>query len=128
MLILYFRLRDVLSLVKEVYGDIDVLMSKSSAYKKSQHTMQKMMQTMFPEEEFFEEYKHPDIKSPSGTDLILDNFCPSLKLAVEYQGYQHYKLSGYFHRKASLEEGKSSDDIKRELCKENGKINKVFCF
>lgn len=54
-------------------------------------------------------------------NLELDCYNPSLKLAVEYNGEQHYKFIPYFHRnKETFHNQKYRDEIKKYKCKENG--------
>jgi len=54
-------------------------------------------------------------------NLELDCYCEELKLAVEYNGRQHYKFVPYFHNNIeSFNNQCSRDQIKKHLCKENG--------
>ena len=54
-------------------------------------------------------------------NLELDCFNPEMKLAVEYNGVQHYKFVPYFHRtKETFYNQKYRDEIKKYKCKENG--------
>ena len=54
-------------------------------------------------------------------NLELDCYNPELKLAVEYNGIQHYKYTPYFHRNYEhFTNQKYRDDMKRRMCKENG--------
>lgn len=54
-------------------------------------------------------------------NLELDCYNEELKLAVEYNGIQHYKYTPYFHKtKESFHNQKYRDYIKREQCKKNG--------
>jgi hypothetical protein len=53
-------------------------------------------------------------------NLELDCFNNELRLAVEYNGIQHYKYVPYFHRnKDHFMTQKYRDDMKRRICKEN---------
>jgi hypothetical protein len=54
-------------------------------------------------------------------NLELDCFDAELRIAVEYNGVQHYKYVPYFHRNndAFLNQ-KYRDEMKRQKCKENG--------
>lgn len=56
-----------------------------------------------------------------GNNLELDCYCPELRLAVEYNGVQHYKYVPYFHknREAFLNQ-KYRDELKRRMCRDNG--------
>ena len=54
-------------------------------------------------------------------NLELDCYNPELKLAVEYNGIQHYKYIPYFHKnKEAFLNQKYRDEMKRTKCKENG--------
>ena len=54
-------------------------------------------------------------------NLELDCYNANLKLAVEYNGIQHYKYTPYFHRNYDhFTNQKYRDDMKRRMCKENG--------
>ena len=53
-------------------------------------------------------------------NLELDCYEESLRLAVEYNGVQHYKFVPYFHKnKEAFYNQKYRDDMKRRLCKDN---------
>ena len=54
-------------------------------------------------------------------NLELDCYNADLRLAVEYNGVQHYKYTPYFHRnKDQFMTQRYRDDMKRRLCQENG--------
>ena len=53
-------------------------------------------------------------------NLELDCYNQNLRLAVEYNGAQHYKYIPYFHKnKEAFLNQKYRDELKRHLCKEN---------
>src|SRR5690242_4145432 len=55
-----------------------------------QHTVYTHFSADLPTVDIYEDYKHPQLKYTSGRPLELDIFVPTLSLAVEYQGEQHY--------------------------------------
>lgn len=58
-------------------------------------------------------------------NLELDCYNDGLKLAVEYQGRQHYEYVKFFHKNNEhFLNQKYRDDMKRRICKEN-KINLI---
>lgn len=54
--------------------------------------------------------------------LELDGYSEKLKLAIEYNGEQHYEFIEFFHRNGpeDLESQKERDHIKQKLCNDNG--------
>ena len=50
----------------------------------------------------------------------LDIYIPSLKVAIEYQGGQHYKSVEFYGGKKAFEDIKERDVDKRELCNKRG--------
>ena len=55
----------------------------------------------------------------------LDIFIPELKLAIEYQGQQHYKPISLFGGEEGFLQTQKRDKLKSKLCAENG-ISLVF--
>jgi hypothetical protein len=54
-------------------------------------------------------------------NLELDCYNPELKIAVEYNGIQHYKYTPFFHKnKEAFHNQKYRDYMKRVMCRENG--------
>lgn len=53
--------------------------------------------------------------------MELDGFAPSLGLAFEYHGHQHYQLVPFFHANPEEFSQRQEDDkLRRQLCRENG--------
>lgn len=52
--------------------------------------------------------------------LELDGYCAELKLAIEYNGKQHYEKVAHLHNKTTLEEIQVNDQLKNEICEKNG--------
>lgn len=65
----------------------------------------------------------PDfLRNPTtGRSLELDMYNEELKLAVEYNGIQHYKYTSKFH-KSEIEfiKQQQRDKVKKKLCKQHG--------
>ncbi len=54
-------------------------------------------------------------------NLELDCYCPELRLAIEYNGSQHYKYIPYFHKtRDAFTNQKYRDELKRRMCRDNG--------
>jgi hypothetical protein len=54
-------------------------------------------------------------------NLELDCYNEELKIAVEYNGIQHYKYIPFFHKnKEAFQNQKYRDYMKREICEKNG--------
>lgn len=52
--------------------------------------------------------------------LRLDFYIPSLKLAIEYHGEQHYRPISRFGGEEAFRRGKERDKLKKKLCTKNG--------
>lgn len=66
--------------------------------------------------------KRPDFLKNVVTNqnLELDCFNEDLKIAVEYNGKQHYEFTPFFHKnKESFFNLKYRDEMKKKLCREN---------
>ena len=66
----------------------------------------------------------PDfLKNPvtgNNFNLELDCYEPSLRLACEYNGQQHYKYVPYFHKnKEAFYNQKYRDELKERMCRDN---------
>jgi hypothetical protein len=69
----------------------------------------------------FPKVKPPWLLNQKGNRMELDGYCQSLKLAFEHQGLQHYSEASLFvSDKNSLKKRMHDDELKMELCKENG--------
>ena len=56
-----------------------------------------------------------------GKPMELDGYAPSLGVAFEYQGEQHYHYNPFFHENVELfEQGQAYDERKRRLCRRRG--------
>lgn len=54
-------------------------------------------------------------------NLELDCYNPNLKIAVEYNGVQHYKYTPYFHKnQEAFNNQKYRDYMKQVMCRDNG--------
>jgi hypothetical protein len=63
--------------------------------------------------EIYGNYPLTEIRYKSGEPIQLDIFVPSLKLAIEYQGEQHYQSDHIYNESAVVQ---SRDKFKREAC------------
>ena len=63
-----------------------------------------------------EEYTHPELTYSTGSKVELDIYIEDLKLAIEYQGEQHYKPN--YWSSAELAAQRNRDEEKRKACKQ----------
>jgi hypothetical protein len=74
-----------------------------------------MVQAIFPEQEVIHQ------ASPEWLERQrFDVYIPNLKLAIEYQGRQHYEPVPFFGGQRGLEKTQERDRRKADLCRENG--------
>ena len=67
--------------------------------------------------------RNPVTSGPEGDfNLELDCYNPELRLAVEYNGVQHYKYIPFMHgnNRAAFQNQKYRDYVKKDLCQKNG--------
>jgi hypothetical protein len=71
--------------------------------------------------EHFLATKLPSVYLPEMNGLQLDGYSPELKIAFEYQGYQHITKNSHFHKeKGRFRSQVKRDKEKKELCSQNG--------
>ena len=69
----------------------------------------------------FQKVKPIWLKSKGGYVMELDGYCPSLKLAFEHQGKQHYDEIAYFHEtEGKYAQQLDRDKDKKALCQKKG--------
>ena len=80
-----------------------------------------MMKSIFPNEEIHFDFKHPELRfQKTNKRMELDIWLPGLKLAVEYQGHQHYEPVEYWGGEEGFRKIQRRDKQKRKSCKEAG--------
>ena len=87
---------------------------------KGEKICKNVLHDMYPEYVF--QKKRPTwLQNPnSGYCLEIDLYCDELKLAIEYQGRQHYAYIPYFHKDSNdFKKQQIRDAIKKELCIKN---------
>jgi hypothetical protein len=81
-------------------------------------TAQAILRAKYPNITIYEEV--PIKVASGGTRLYLDLYCPTLLLAVEVNGPQHYSFNSMFHKnKLDLYNAISNDGKKRKWCEIN---------
>lgn len=83
------------------------------ADKVSERICRKLFEYIFDE-------KFPCKKPAWLRKLELDGYSETLGIAFEYNGAQHYKPVGLFHRNRTLDKQIESDKLKKRLCEEYG--------
>jgi hypothetical protein len=93
---------------------------KKRTYDKTEKMCRKILERHFNAE--FPSARPEFLKSPvTKKNLELDCYNPDLKIALEYNGKQHYTYTPHFHRsKKDFYSQVHRDDWKRNKCKELG--------
>eukprot|EP01027_Heterolobosea_sp_BB2_P026356 GEZU01040587.1.p1 GENE.GEZU01040587.1~~GEZU01040587.1.p1 ORF type:complete len:509 (-),score=114.87 GEZU01040587.1:129-1430(-) len=99
--------------------------ARAKGKKASQRWLRVSAQRLFPDEEIFEDYVHPALSAFQGsnTSMTLDICIPSLRLALEYQGQQHYRelhVFGGASMSSSTKTQSQRDHEKQSACKDAG--------
>eukprot|EP01114_Cavostelium_apophysatum_P017612 TRINITY_DN5282_c0_g1_i1.p1 TRINITY_DN5282_c0_g1~~TRINITY_DN5282_c0_g1_i1.p1 ORF type:complete len:181 (-),score=39.36 TRINITY_DN5282_c0_g1_i1:163-705(-) len=85
---------------------------------KSQNLLHAAVLDLFPGVDVHLEYSHPGfLFERTGKAMQLDVFVPSMRLAFEYQGRQHYADSPLLGEVGPI---RIKDTEKKELCERNG--------
>jgi len=86
--------------------------------RKVQQILYRYVEELFPKRELFSDYIHPHLRyTDSDKHIEFDVFVPSLMLAFEYQGEQHYHFH-YLYGSPMMQ--KERDEDKRSICTKNG--------
>lgn len=94
----------------------DVEERDSHGETKCRQVLEKMIGKTFPKQrpKFL-------VNPKTGANLELDCYNAELKLAVEYNGEQHYKFLKFFHKtEADFKEQQYRDDVKKQICRNKG--------
>jgi len=109
--------------VMEIFSNYKWKPEEFSKYKKNQKSIYKIVKSHFQNEEIEWDYPHPELRfKPSGYMMQLDIFVPSLNLAIEYQGEQHFFPIKHFGGKKGLLKLQSRDQQKKQACEDNNII------
>jgi Iridoviridae Uvr/REP helicase len=100
-----------------MYSPLQIEDQKDS---KGEIECRKFLETIFQKP--FTKARPDFLKNPvTGNNLELDCYNRELKLAIEYNGQQHYKFSAHFHKNVEASTNqKYRDELKRRMCLENG--------
>jgi len=101
--------REAENIVREMKG-----VDKIGGKKINETLLFNYIRTLFPKFEIYREASPPWLGR-----LRLDIFIPELKLALEYQGKQHYMEIDYFGGKIGFNKIKERDKLKKMKCKKN---------
>jgi len=86
---------------------------KNNIRWKSEYKLYQIVRSLYPDAIY--QYKSQWLQKQS-----LDIFIPSLNVAIEYQGLQHYKPVEYFGDNKAYDDLVERDKIKKQLCERNG--------
>lgn len=118
----HFKIIKVLqSAYPEEGWDSNVFRCKNK--KSAQRTLLVVLRTILLQHDTFENYKHPSIITHLKLPMEYDIFIPSLNLAFEYQGRQHYEEIPEFF--STFQNYLEHDKMKQSLSDENS-INLVY--
>ena len=107
------------SIERGMYADIDLYEYSIPENKwKSEQLMFQLITQMFPKKPVYYQYR-ADFLKQGNSQLSYDVFIPSLHLAFEYQGKQHFEPIDFFGGKDGFEKQQWRDKQKLKLSIEN---------
>ena len=110
----YFKYREERApknFYKEMLDNFYNSLPKSKRLWKSEYKLFLLVRNSYPDAIY--QYRNPIFKG-----LVIDIYIPSLRIAIEYQGEQHYHAIERFSDNL-LSERKENDNLKRKLCMAN---------
>ncbi len=119
---IYETIKQVLEDVKkDKYCDKERIEYRKPENKwKSEELVYKLIKKMYKEYGVVYQHRPYYLKSSTGHQLSYDVYISSMKIAVEYQGKQHFEPVEYFGGQEAFERQKIRDTEKAEISKENG--------
>jgi hypothetical protein len=99
--------------------NLELLENNSRLISKSQYRLTQLIQEIFPNQTIEINYKHPLLFNEENNKgkMELDIYLPSLNLAFEYQGEQHYFYHFLYGSNFKVQK---RDENKVEICKKLG--------
>jgi len=102
-----------------LFPELDLQKEDFYQGKKRQKLVHKFVKELFPGSKTIFDYKHPKMRfRSSGRKMELDIFIPTLRIAFEYNGEQHYLPREQYGGKKELKNIQARDREKRIKCKE----------
>jgi len=116
------RCNGLQSMLTKVYPrhEWDVLKFEIKQKKSFQKYLNSLISKLLPNEELIEDYVHPSFLHEEFENAVSDIYLPSLKLAFEYQGQQHYEENiTVFNIKESVNRVQK-EKLKQRICQQLG--------
>ena len=105
---------------KGVYVDVDKYEYVIPENKwKSEQIVYEIVKQLYPKNSVWYQYRPDFLKTEKG-QLSYDIFIGKMKVAIEYQGKQHFEPVEIFGGKENFEKQKERDVLKKKLSDENG--------
>ncbi len=107
-------------LITDTFPNYNWKVEKFYTTGKNQKLIYKLMKSIFPKEKIFYNYKHNEIRYKSGIKAELDIYIPNKKIAIEYQGEQHFHPVSIWGGKPTFDKLQERDKIKKAECERIG--------
>jgi hypothetical protein len=88
--------------------------------RRNQQCLYEVVQRLYPTHKVFLNHRPFGFVFANGRPMQFDVFVPSLNLALEYQGQQHFEPIEVFGGERKFKRRVECDGEKRELCKKRG--------
>jgi hypothetical protein len=108
-------------LAESPYEEITSVETSPSKKSVGEQLVLQALQELFPSQRIQSGIRPHFLVNPeSGRRLELDCYLPNLRLAVEYNGKQHYEFPNVFHKtEADFIDQIYRDNLKKSLCEQN---------
>jgi hypothetical protein len=106
------------AVARELYPQYEWISDQFLEVRKAERQLYQVVKELYPGRQVRFNYKHPELRfAKSGAKMELDIFIPSLNLAFEYQGGQHYRAIDRFGGAPAYRRSKRRDQEKKMACK-----------
>lgn len=104
--------------IKKYFPKLEYREKRKSTVSRGENVCREVLNILFPGKEF-KKIRPQWLLNKKAMEL--DLYCDELKLAIEYNGEQHYRFNKMFHKNLTdFHDQLARDELKAKLCKQRG--------